>query len=144
VNRPLSFSGALALVLATATAPLVRAYDNGVALRYEIPTQPGLETYIATDELTEFVFPSDFKCWAGNPSACAENQYPEKRLSQLSAKADAPHVLPLLVKLSDGYAAIAESDCSTGPVCSSQPPGPGDLALAPAGGFAAVLTRTNN
>ncbi|HLP01998.1 MAG TPA: glycoside hydrolase family 97 catalytic domain-containing protein, partial [Opitutaceae bacterium] len=89
---------------------IVRAYDNGVALRYEIPAQPGLETYVVTDELTEFVFPSDLKCWAGNPSGCAENQYPEKRLSQLDATGSAPHVLPLLVQLPNGFAAIAESD----------------------------------
>ncbi|HEY0945625.1 MAG TPA: glycoside hydrolase family 97 protein [Opitutaceae bacterium] len=89
---------------------IVRAYDNGVALRYEIPTQPGLETFTVTDELTEFVFPSDLKCWAGDPSACAENQYPEKRLTQLGSAIAAPHVLPLLVQLPNGYAAIAESD----------------------------------
>lgn len=89
---------------------IIRAYDNGVALRYEIPTQPGLETFTVTDEVTEFVFPSDLKCWAGDPSSCAENQYPEKRLSQLAAKNAAPHVLPLLVQLPNGYAAITESD----------------------------------
>ena len=89
---------------------IVRAYDNGVALRYEIPTQPGLETYTVTDELTEFVFPADLKCWAGDHSICAENQYPEKRLTQLSSKLSGPHVLPLLVELNNGYAAIAESD----------------------------------
>lgn len=88
----------------------VRAYDNGIALRYEIPDQPGLETFVVTDELTEFVFPSDLKCWAGNPSSCAENQYPEKHLTQLNADPAAPHVPPLLVQMSRGYAAIAESD----------------------------------
>jgi alpha-glucosidase len=89
---------------------IVRAYDEGIALRYEIPTQPGLDAYVVTNELTEFIFPSDLPCWAGNPSGCAENQYPEKRLLQLNAKDTAPHVLPLLVKLPKGYAAIAESD----------------------------------
>ena len=89
---------------------IIRAYDNGVALRYDIPTQPGLETFTVTDELTEFVFPSDLKCWVGDNSACAENQYPEKRLTQLSSKITWPHVLPLLVQLPNGYATIAESD----------------------------------
>ncbi|PTY07111.1 alpha-glucosidase [Opitutaceae bacterium EW11] len=89
---------------------ILRAYDNGVALRYEIPEQPGLETYVLTNELTEFVFPSDLTCWAGDFSVCAENQYPEKRLTQLSDNLAQPHVLPLLVKLPGGYAAIAESD----------------------------------
>ena len=89
---------------------IVRAYDNGVALRYEIPVQPGLESYVVTNERTEFIFPSDRPCWAGGYSDCAESQYPEKPLSQLSASVAKPHVLPLLVKLPHGYAAIAESD----------------------------------
>ena len=89
---------------------IVRAYDNGVALRYEIPLQAGLENYVINDELTEFVFPSDAPCWAGDYSECAECQYPEKKLSELGQNASRPHVLPLLVKLPGGYAAIAESD----------------------------------
>ena len=31
---------------------IVRAYDQGVAFRYEIPTQPGLEDYVVTGENT--------------------------------------------------------------------------------------------
>lgn len=89
---------------------ILRAYDDGVALRYEIPVQPGLERYVVTHERTEFLFPADLTCWAGDYSDCAENQYPEKRVSQLTANIARPHVLPLLVKLSNGYAAIAESD----------------------------------
>jgi len=89
---------------------IVRAYDQGVALRYEIPTQPGLEDYTVTQEQTEFLFPTDLTCWAGNFSECAENQYPEKRLTQLDTNLGRPHVLPLLVKLPNGFAAIAESD----------------------------------
>jgi len=89
---------------------IVRAYDNGVALRYEIPVQPGLENYAVTNERTEFIFPSDLTCWAGDYSDCAECQYPEKSLSQLTANIAKPHVLPLLVKLPQGYAAIAVSD----------------------------------
>lgn len=89
---------------------IVRAYDNGVAIRYDIPSQPGLDDFTITDEFTEFIFPSDLRCWAGNPSGCAENQYPEKRLTELNARTNPPHVLPLLVQLPHGYAAIAESD----------------------------------
>jgi alpha-glucosidase len=119
---------------------IVRAYDNGVAFRYEIPTQAGLETYTITNELTEFVFSSDLKCWAGDHSVCAENQYPEKRLTQLGSNIASPHVLPLLVQLPHGYAAIAESDLldwagmflsSTGPrVDGSARPG-AKVVLAP-------------
>ena len=89
---------------------IVRAYDNGVAFRYEIPGQPGLENFVVTNERTEFIFASDLTCWAGGYSDCAENQYPEKPLSQLTANVARPHVLPLLVKLPHGFAAIAESD----------------------------------
>lgn len=89
---------------------VVRAYDQGVALRYEIPNQPGLEEYTVTQEQTEFLFPTDLTCWAGNFSECAENQYPEKRLTTLDTNLGRPHVLPLLVKLPNGFAAIAESD----------------------------------
>jgi len=91
-------------------ALIVRAYDEGVALRYEIPVQPGLETYVVTHERTEFIFPSDLTCWAGNWSDCAEGQYPEKRLGELTPTVARPHVLPLLVKLPQGFAAIAEAD----------------------------------
>lgn len=89
---------------------ILRVYDHGIALRYEIPEQPGLSGYIITNELTEFVFPSDLKCWAGDYSDCAENRYPEKRVSALTLAPSRAHVLPLLVELPHGYAAIAESD----------------------------------
>lgn len=99
----------------TANAPsrlnlILRAYDQGVALRYEIPAQPGLESYVVTNERTEFIFSSDLTSWAGDYSDCAESQYPEKRLSELTANVAKPHVLPLLVKLPRGYAAITEAD----------------------------------
>jgi alpha-glucosidase len=89
---------------------IVRAYDQGVAFRYEIPVQPGLEHYVVADERTEFVFPANYACWAGDYSDCAENQYPRKRLGELSPDSARPHVLPLLVELPRGYAAIVEAD----------------------------------
>ena len=91
-------------------ALIVRAYDQGVAFRYEIPAQPGLEDYVITNERTEFIFPSDLACWAGDYSDCAECQYPAKHLHDLSTDLARPHVLPLLVRLPNGYAAIAEAD----------------------------------
>ncbi|MEO6995631.1 MAG: glycoside hydrolase family 97 catalytic domain-containing protein, partial [Lacunisphaera sp.] len=66
--------------------------------------------YIVTHERTEFIFPSDLTCWVGNYSDCAECQYPEKKLTELGANLGRPHVLPLLVQLPHGYAAIAEAD----------------------------------
>lgn len=89
---------------------IVRAYDEGVAFRYEVPVQPGLEDYVVVQERTEFIFPDDLACWAGDYSDCAESQYPEKRLTQLGTDVARPHVLPLVARLPHGFAAIAESD----------------------------------
>ncbi|HEU6447393.1 MAG TPA: glycoside hydrolase family 97 protein [Verrucomicrobiae bacterium] len=92
---------------------IVRAYDDGVAFRYDLPTNSGLGQFVLTNELTEFRFADDYRCWAGGESACAENQYPETRLSAIpTGQPGQPYhsVLPLLVETPVGYFAIAESD----------------------------------
>lgn len=92
---------------------IVRAYDEGVAFRYDLPEASGLGDFVLTDERTEFCFAEDYRCWAGNESACAENQYPEKKLSTIrSGRAGRPYhsVLPLLVETPAAYVAVAESD----------------------------------
>jgi alpha-glucosidase len=92
---------------------IVRAYDGGVAFRYDLPARSGLGNFVLTNELTEFCFADDFRCWAGAESECAENHYPETKLSAISAgKPGHPFrsVLPLLVETPAGYIAIAESD----------------------------------
>jgi len=97
---------------------IVRAYDDGVALRYDLPKGPGLGEFVLNRELTEFAFADDYRCWAGDPSSCAENQYPEHTLStipQSSGIKDGKNegyksVLPLLVQAPQCYAAVAESD----------------------------------
>lgn len=45
---------------------VVRAYDNGVALRYVLPNQPGFETFGIYGEKTEFSFARDYDCWGLN------------------------------------------------------------------------------
>ncbi len=92
---------------------LVRAYNNGIAFRYDLPESSGLGNFVLTNELTEFHFADDYRCWAGDESDCAENQYPEKKLSAIrSGRAGRPFrsVLPLLVETPAGYIAVAESD----------------------------------
>ncbi len=42
----------------------VRAYDDGVALRYEFPRQRGLQDFVIMDEATEFALPSDAMAWS--------------------------------------------------------------------------------
>lgn len=40
-----------------------RAFDDGVAFRYEVPAQPGLGAYEMTDELTQFALAQDARAW---------------------------------------------------------------------------------
>jgi alpha-glucosidase len=92
---------------------IVRAYNDGVAFRYDLPQSSGLGQFVLTNELTEFRFAADYRCWAGDESECAENQYPEKKLSAIQAgRGGRPvrGVLPLLVETPAGYIAVAESD----------------------------------
>jgi alpha-glucosidase len=97
---------------------IVRAYDNGVAFRYDLPQVSGLGNFVLTRELTEFRFAGDYRCWFGEESPCAENQYPEGKLSKIPAvtsskkRAGQPFlsVLPLLVEAPGCYVAVAESD----------------------------------
>ncbi len=92
---------------------MVRAFDHGVAFRYDLLARSGLGSFVLTNELTEFHFADDYRCWAGGESECAENQYPQTKLSAIPAgKPGHPFrsVLPLLVETPAGCIAIAESD----------------------------------
>ncbi|HEU5184284.1 MAG TPA: glycoside hydrolase family 97 N-terminal domain-containing protein, partial [Gemmatimonadaceae bacterium] len=40
-----------------------RAFDDGVAFRYELPEQPGLGEVVIANELTEFAFADDARTW---------------------------------------------------------------------------------
>jgi len=63
-----------------------RAFDDGVAFRYELPEQPGLGAFEITDELTEFRFADDPKAWwipANDPTHRYELQYRTSALSTL-------------------------------------------------------------
>ncbi len=43
-----------------------RAYDDGVAFRYRIPSRHRREMIVVEDELTGFDFPDDYGCWGLN------------------------------------------------------------------------------
>jgi len=92
---------------------IVRAYDDGIAFRYDLPEASKLGHFTLTNELTEFRFADNYRCWAGGESHCAENEYPETRLSAIpSGQPGRPYrsVLPLVVETPGGCFAIAESD----------------------------------
>ena len=87
----------------------VRAYNNGVALRYELPVASGMGTFTITDELTQFRFGGDYSCRLGTPSSSAESLYSARTLSSLTSGYQG--VLPLLVlPPSSPLVAVAESD----------------------------------
>lgn len=92
---------------------IVRAYDDGVAFRYDLPKGSGLGRFVLTDELSEVRFAADHRCWAGGESTSAETRYPETKLSAIPRGEPARpfrSVLPLLVETPVGYIAVAESD----------------------------------
>lgn len=63
-----------------------RAFDDGVAFRYELPEQPGLGAFEITDELTQYRFADDPKAWwipANDPTHRYELQYRTSALSTL-------------------------------------------------------------
>src|ERR1039457_548349 len=87
---------------------IVRAYDDGVAFRYDLPEASKLGHFMLTKELTEFRFAGDSRCWFGEESPCAENHYPEARLSTIPP--GKRNTLPLLVETSAAYIAVTEAD----------------------------------
>ena len=103
---------------ARAFALVARAYDNGVAFRYDLPEASGLGEFTLKRELTEFRFPADYRAWPGEESGCAENTYLEHKLSDIPSKTSESwrqsqgyrSVLPLLVETPSAYVALAESD----------------------------------
>jgi alpha-glucosidase len=92
---------------------VVRAYNDGVAFRYDLPEKSDLGQFVLTGELTEFRFADDYRCWGGRDGASTEVQYPETRLSALANGRGGRLVrsaLPLLVETPAGFFAVAESD----------------------------------
>ena len=41
-----------------------RAYDDGIAFRYEFPRQQGLNEFVIMDEVTQFALPTDAMTWS--------------------------------------------------------------------------------
>ncbi len=41
----------------------IRAFDDGIGFRYELPAQPGLGEFAITDELTEFALADNARAW---------------------------------------------------------------------------------
>ena len=91
---------------------IIRAYDDGVAFRYNLPAQPGMENFILTGERTAFHFPGDPTVWPAIYPAfqhSSESHYPREHISDLPESAIVG--LPLLAEVQPNlYAAITEAD----------------------------------
>ncbi len=78
---------------------VVRAFDDGIAFRYEVPAQPGLDAFELTDERTEFRMATDGRAWwipAGEP-----NRYEYLYSSSPVSRLPTVHT-PLAIEMQDG------------------------------------------
>jgi alpha-glucosidase len=89
-----------------------RAYDDGIAFRYFLPSQPSLENFQLTAERTQFNFTGDHNTWAvayNSYRSSQESEFNKTRLSQITSANIIG--LPLLVELPDNHwAAITEAN----------------------------------
>ena len=96
---------------------IVRAYDQGVAFRYVLPEQPGLDAVNIRNEETRFDFPADYRCWGlnlGKFGTSHEGEFDPVQASKFREHNlyDAPLVCESEGKGKEGGAAfaIAEAD----------------------------------
>jgi alpha-glucosidase len=89
-----------------------RVYDDGVAFRYLIPERPGLGAVVLDRDFTEFTFPDDYPCFAGEHAkkfrSSQEWTFDRQHLSDI--KPYAVKGLPVLVQTPAAWVAVAESD----------------------------------
>jgi len=82
-----------------------RAFDDGVAFRYELPEQPGLADFEIMDERTEFTFASNARAWwipSNKPRLDrSEFLYAASPLSTLDSIQT-----PVTLELGDGHTAV--------------------------------------
>jgi alpha-glucosidase len=80
-----------------------RAYDEGVAFRYQVPAQAGLTSFVIGDEATEFRLPKGAVGWE---SPRAQTPYQRVAIEEMTRASERP----FLVELPGGlWAAIAEA-----------------------------------
>lgn len=92
---------------------IVRAYDNGVALRYVVPEQQGVKALSVKSEDTQFNFAKDYDCWGANMGrfdTSFEAEYDQVKASKIRNFHNL--MAPLVCKTGVGRTtfALAESD----------------------------------
>jgi alpha-glucosidase len=98
----------LAVLLEETAAPnrrftvRVRAFDDGVGFRYELPEQPGLGAFEITDELTEFAMADNARAW-WLPSNRPRKDRSEELFSSAPVSTLDSVQTPLTMELTDGH-----------------------------------------
>jgi alpha-glucosidase len=92
---------------------VIRAYDEGVAIRYQLPNQIGLNQFTIQNELTRFGFAADYTCFGLNLGKFANSH--EGEFDPIKSSQIREHHLydnPLVCKTGVGETtfALAESD----------------------------------
>ncbi len=90
---------------------VLRAYDDGVAIRYVVPKQDGLDELTLDVDETEFAFGANLDCWATyypKYNTSQEEFFLRKKLSDV--KPDSFVGMPLVVKGEGFIAALTEAD----------------------------------
>ena len=91
---------------------IFRAYDDGIAFRYALPAQDGLESFVLERERTEFAFGGDYPCFAGQQEKGFQGpqEWEFKPATLHSLTPESIVGLPLLIQTPNAWVAIGESD----------------------------------
>ena len=83
---------------------ILRAYNDGVAFRYQIPESGGMDEFKILDEFSEFHFPDSNQCWALHLKSFNSNYESEfENISVNEIKPDTFIGLPLTVQIENGH-----------------------------------------
>ena len=83
-----------------------RAFDDGVAFRYELPEQPGLRDFVILDELTEFALAEDPRAWWIGASRSMPDRQEQLYSSGPLSRTDSLVHTPLTLQLPNGVQAV--------------------------------------
>ena len=92
---------------------IFRAFNDGIGFRYALPSQAGLESFVLNDEKTEFTFPDNYRCFAGQDKdkgfkSPQEWEFTPQTLADI--KPESIFGLPLLIQTPGAWVALTESD----------------------------------
>lgn len=104
-----------------------RVFNDGIGLRYEIPTQFHLRDFEIDDELTEFNFPGDPQAWSIDAYADADYEQHYKRVPTSEMPAS---MTPLTLEVNGLYFSLHEANLTNFAGMFIDRSGPGRLKAA--------------